>query len=136
MADKLHFSLVSPARELMSGDVDMVVVPGTEGDFGVLAQHAPVIATLRPGFLTVHNDNEAVQKIFVYKGFAEVTSTSLSVLTEEAIPAEDLKANGELEKRLKDAQEDLSIAKTPEERHAAEEEIGHMQAIKTALAEM
>lgn len=136
MADKLHFSLVSPARELMSTDVDMVVVPGTEGDFGVLAQHAPVIATLRPGFLTVHNEGEAPQKIFVYKGFAEVTSTSLSVLTEEAIPAEDLKANGELDQRLKDAQDDLSVAKTPEEKAAAEEEIGHMNAIKAALAEI
>lgn len=136
MADKLHFSLVSPARELMSTDVDMVVVPGTEGDFGVLVQHAPVIATLRPGFVTVHNDNEAPQKIFVYKGFAEVTPTSLSVLTEEAIPAEEMKTNGEIEQRLKNAEEDLSIAKTPEERHAAEEEIGHIQAIKAALAEI
>lgn len=136
MADKLHFSLVSPARELMSMDVDMVIVPGTEGDFGVLPQHAPVIATLRPGFLTVHNETDAPQKVFVYKGFAEVTATTLSVLTEEAIPAEDLKANGELEKRLQDAQDDLSVAKTPQERHAAEEEIGHMNAIKAALAEM
>lgn len=136
MAEKLHFSLVSPARELMSTDVDMVVVPGTEGDFGVLAQHAPVIATLRPGFLTVHNDNEAPFKVFVYKGFAEVTATTLSVLTEEAIPAEDLKTNGELDQRLKNAQEDLSVAKTAEERHAAEEEIGHMNALKAALAEI
>lgn len=136
MADKLHFSLVSPARELMSADVDMVVVPGTEGDFGVLAQHAPVIATLRPGFVMVHNEGAAPQKIFVYKGFAEVTPTSLSVLTEEAVPAEDLKANGGVDQRLKDAEEDLSIAKTPEERSAAEEEIGHMRAIKAALAEV
>lgn len=136
MADKLHFSLVSPARELMSTDVDMVVVPGTEGDFGVMPQHAPVIATLRPGFVTVYEGNVAKQKIFVYKGFAEVTATTLSVLTEEAILAEDLKANGELEKRLQDAQDDLSVAKTPEERHSAEEEIGHMNAIKAALAEI
>jgi F-type H+-transporting ATPase subunit epsilon len=136
MADKLHFSLVSPARELMSTDVDMVVVPGTEGDFGVMPQHAPVIATLRPGFVTVYEGSEAKQKIFVYKGFAEVTATTLSVLTEEAILAEDLKANGELEKRLQNARDDLSVAKTPEERHAAEEEIGHMNAIKAALAEI
>lgn len=136
MADRLHFSLVSPARELMSGDVDMVVVPGTEGDFGVLAQHAPVIATLRPGFLTVHDGKEAPQKVFVYKGFAEVTSTSLSILTEEAIPAADLKANGEIDQRIKNAQDDLSVAKDAEARHTAEEEIGHLQAIKAAVAEL
>jgi F-type H+-transporting ATPase subunit epsilon len=136
MADKLHFSLVSPARELMSEDVDMVVVPGTEGDFGVLAQHAPVIATLRPGFLTVHNGTEAPQKVFVDKGFAEVTPTSLSILTEEAIPATELKGNGEIDQRIKNAEEDLSVAKDAAARHTAEEEIGHLQAIKTAVAEL
>ena len=136
MADKLHFSLVSPAAELTSGEVDMVVVPGTEGDFGVLATHAPVISMLRPGFVTVHNDNAAPEKIFVYKGFAEVTSTSLTVLTEEAIPASDLKNNESIANRLKNAEEDLSVAKSAEDKAAAEEEISHMKAIQAAIAEI
>ena len=55
MADKLHFELVCPEKLLMSTDVDMVVVPGTEGDFGVLPQHAPVVSTLRTGIIEVHN---------------------------------------------------------------------------------
>lgn len=136
MADKLHFSLVSPAAELASGEVDMVVVPGTEGDFGVLASHAPVISMLRPGIVTVHNDNEAPEKIFVFKGFAEVTSTSLTVLTEEAIPASDLKDNASIAQRLQNAEEDLSVAKTAEDRAIAEEEISHMKAIQAAIAEL
>ena len=136
MAEKLNFSLVSPAAELVSSDVDMVVVPGTEGDFGVLAQHAPVISMLRPGFVTVHNDNDAPEKIFVYKGFAEVTPTSLTVLTEEAIPASDLKNSDVFAQRLKNAEEDLSVAQTAEDKAAAEDEISHMQAIQAAVAEL
>jgi len=136
MADKLNFSLVSPAAELTSGEVDMVVVPGTEGDFGVLASHAPVISMLRPGFVTVHNDNDAPEKIFVYKGFAEVTSTSLTILTEEAIPASELKDNASIAQRLQNAEEDLSVAKSAEDKAWAEEEISHMKAIQAAVNEL
>lgn len=135
MAEKLTFSLVSPAAEIASGEASMVVVPGTEGDFGVLAQHAPTISMLRPGFVAVHNDNQAPERIFVYKGFAEVTPTSLTILTEEAIPASQLKDSPAIAQRLKDAEEDLSVAKTAEERHEAEEEISHMKAILAAIAD-
>src|ERR1017187_8785596 len=66
-----HFDLVSPEKLLFSGDVEQVDVPGAEGDFGVLANHAPFVATLRPGILTVHGAGGA-QKIVVLGGFAEV----------------------------------------------------------------
>ncbi|MBW0151428.1 MAG: ATP synthase F1 subunit epsilon [Phenylobacterium sp.] len=86
MADKLHFSLVSPERELYSGLVDQVDAPGTEGDFGVLAGHAPVMATLREGRVIVRNEGR--ETIYDVKGgFADVTASGLTILAEQAAPA-------------------------------------------------
>ena len=79
----LHFELVSPEKLLFSGEVEQVDVPGAEGDFGVLANHAPMVATLRPGILTVHSaDGE--RKIVVLGGFAEVSAQGLIVLADLA----------------------------------------------------
>ena len=72
MADKLHFSLVSPERELFAGEVDQVDAPGVEGDFGVLAGHAPFMTALREGAVTVH-DGGAAPRVQVEGGFADVT---------------------------------------------------------------
>ena len=83
MADKLHFSLVSPERELFSGEVDQVDAPGYEGDFGVLAGHAPFMTTLREGRVHVHIDGG--QRIYeVQGGFADVTPLGLTILAEQA----------------------------------------------------
>lgn len=86
MADKLHFSLVSPERELFSGLVDQVDAPGAEGDFGVLAGHAPFMTTLKEGVLRVHNDGR-VTAYEVRGGFADVTPDGLTVLAEHAVEA-------------------------------------------------
>jgi F-type H+-transporting ATPase subunit epsilon len=86
MADKLHFSLVSPERELFSGLVDQVDAPGSEGDFGVLAGHAPFMTALREGPVTVHNDGQ-VTVYQVRGGFADVTPDGFTVLAEHAIEA-------------------------------------------------
>ena len=87
MADKLHFSLVSPERELFSGLVDQVDAPGSEGDFGVLAGHAPFMTALKEGPVTVHNDGKTV--VFdVRGGFADVTPDGLTVLAEHAVEAD------------------------------------------------
>ena len=72
MADKLHFSLVSPEKELFSGEVDQVDVPGTEGDLGILPNHSPLMAAIRTGAITVYVDGEQSQ-YFVQGGFADVT---------------------------------------------------------------
>lgn len=118
MADKLHFELVSPARLLKSADVDMVVVPGTEGDFGVLPLHAPVVSSLRTGIVVVHDDND-VEKLLVVGGFAEVNAEGLTILAEFAKPlAEVDKAAYEAE--LKDLHEDVQDAKDEDERARAE----------------
>jgi len=84
-----HFDLVSPEKLLFSGDVEQVDVPGAEGDFGVLANHAPMVATLRPGILTVHGADGA-QKIVVLGGFAEVSAQGLTVLADVAEAVEDI----------------------------------------------
>ena len=86
MADKLHFSLVSPERELFSGLVDQVDAPGSEGDFGVLAGHAPFMTTLKEGVVSVHNDGR-VTAYEVRGGFADVTPDGLTVLAEHAVEA-------------------------------------------------
>ena len=83
MADKLHFSLVSPERELFAGLVDQVDAPGSEGDFGVFAGHAPFMTALREGQVAVHN-NGAVTRYTIEGGFADITSDGLSILAEKA----------------------------------------------------
>ena len=93
-----HFELVSPEKLLFSGEVEQVDVPGAEGDFGVLAGHAPMVATLRPGILTVHGNN-GEQKIVVLGGFAEVSAQGLTVLAEGAEPAEEVD-RGMIENRI------------------------------------
>ena len=80
---KLHFSLVAPERELFSGDVDLVQAPGTEGDFGVLADHAPFMTALREGAVTVF-DGSSKRVFNVHGGFADVTPAGLTILAEAA----------------------------------------------------
>jgi len=90
MADKTKFELVSPERLLASLDVDMVVVPGTEGDFGVMAGHAPVISTLRIGTIDVWNGGAVTDRIFVAGGFAEASAERVTVLADEATRISDI----------------------------------------------
>src|SRR3546814_3246186 len=107
---KVAFELVSPERLLLSEEVDMVEVPGEEGDFGVLTRHAPLISTLRPGVIKVHDGGSITQKIFVAGGFAEVTPTRCTVLAEEALPVAEID-RAAAERRLSDASDDLLDAK-------------------------
>lgn len=83
MAGKLRFSLVSPERELFSGEVDQVDAPGIEGDFGVLAGHAPFMTALKTGQVTVHDSG--IRVFDIEGGFADVTPDGLTILAESAI---------------------------------------------------
>ena len=83
MAEKLHFSLVSPEREVYVGDVDQVDAPGSEGDFGVLAGHAPFMTTLKEGWVKVHVDG-GLRTFDIHGGFADVTPGGLTILAEKA----------------------------------------------------
>jgi len=119
---KVAFELVSPERLLLSEEVDMVEVPGEEGDFGVLTRHAPLISTLRPGVIKVHDGGSVTQRIFVAGGFAEVTPARCTVLAEEALPVGDID-RAAAERRLNDAKDDLLDAKDSFQREAAERQI-------------
>ena len=133
MADKVAFELVSPERLLVSANVDMVVVPGEEGDFGVLPGHAPLITSVRPGVIEVHNEGQEVERIFVASGFAEVSRDTCSVLAEDATPVAELD-RATLEQRIQNAREDLEDAETDDARHRAEATIALLQEMLTAVA--
>lgn len=105
MADTLTFSLVSPERELFSGQVDQVDLPGTEGDIGVLPNHSPLMAAIRTGAITVYTDGSE-EKFFVEGGFADVTPAGLTVLAEIATPLADVD-RAELSARIDKARADL-----------------------------
>jgi F-type H+-transporting ATPase subunit epsilon len=132
-ADKVEFELVSPERLLLSEQVDMVVVPGAEGDFGVLPRHAPLISTLRPGIIRVFEGREVKNRIFVAGGFAEVTPERCTVLAEEAVPVGDIDAAA-VDQQLKDLGEDLADAKTDEEKAVIAKRIAVRQAMRGAAA--
>jgi F-type H+-transporting ATPase subunit epsilon len=113
MAEKIAFSLVSPERELYSGSVDAVAVPGTEGVFEVRAGHSPLMATLSPGLLEVHVNGE-VRRTFVRGGFADVSADGLTVLAEKAIEETELQGDV-LKAERHDAESTLDEASsTPE----------------------
>ena len=129
---KLHFDLVSPERLLISADVDQVDVPGSEGDFGVFAGHAPVMTTLRPGVLAIQTAGRAAEKFFVRGGFAEVTLQGLTVLAEEAMPLAELNA-ATLDQRIKNAEEDFADAKDAAVRDRAQTTLNQLRELRAAL---
>ncbi|MBY0564355.1 MAG: F0F1 ATP synthase subunit epsilon [Hyphomonadaceae bacterium] len=132
MADKLNFALVSPERELFHGEVDHVVVPGSEGEFGVLPNHAPVMSVVKPGALRIF-DGGGERRIFVNGGFADVTPDGLTVLAEDAIDLADVSA-ADLEMQLKNASEDLRDANTDAKRDAAQRALTRLEAMRAAMA--
>jgi F-type H+-transporting ATPase subunit epsilon len=131
MADKLHFSLVSPERELMSEDVDQVDIPGAEGWIGVLPNHAPLMATLAPGMVKIRTGSDE-KHIFVRGGFAEISPAGLTVLAEEAMPAEELNAE-KIAQHVKDAEEDLADADTDDKKLSAQQSLDRLKELQAAL---
>jgi F-type H+-transporting ATPase subunit epsilon len=117
MAEKVQFELVAPERLLMSQAVDMVVVPGSEGDFGVLPGHAPLISTVRPGVIEVYEGSAVTDRIFVAGGFAEVTPERCTVLAEQADRLQDLDRS-QIEGELRTLRDELGVARDDAERAA------------------
>ena len=133
MADKLHFSLVSPARELFSGEVDHVIAPGTEGEFGVLVNHAPFMTTLKNGVVRVLDGNSETMRVFVRGGFADVTPEGLTILAEEArmldeVKVEDVQA--ELDATLLKIQ---ALDKDDTAKATLQEHFDYLESLKAAL---
>ena len=115
---KIAFRLVMPERELLATEADMVVVPGSEGDFGVLHGHAPLISTVRPGVLEVLQGNKVDKRYLVVGGFAEVTPERCTVLADEALPFEDVTAE-QLAEREREAERELIDAQGDHEKAVA-----------------
>jgi len=132
MADKkIAFDLVSPERLLLSEDADMVTVPGTEGYMGVMAGHAPLVSTLRPGLIDVNRDGRDT-RFFIRGGFAEVNPQKIVVLAEEAIPMAEFDIAA-LDQRIKDVEDDLIAAKTDAERARISESLDDLRLIRAAF---
>jgi F-type H+-transporting ATPase subunit epsilon len=114
MAEQVQFELVAPEGTLASEQVDMVVVPGAEGDFGILPEHAPLLSLLRPGIISTYRGDRVEKRIFVAGGFAEANPHGCIVLAENA-QALDQIDSATAQEALKNAQDDLADAKDPSE---------------------
>lgn len=130
MAATLNLEVVSPERLLVSEPVEMVVVPGTEGYFGVLPQHMLLLSTLRPGVIDVYNGGAVTERYFVTGGFAEVTGTSCTVLVDEALPLNSL-TRAFVADRLAQAKARMDAATTNEETRRCAELIVHAEVMAT-----
>ena len=129
VADKVAFQLVAPERLLTSAEVDMVVVPGSEGDFGVLPQHSLFMSVLRPGVIETYEGGQVSGRIFVGGGFAEVNARGCTVLAEEALPVEEIDLErararpSAAQNDLRDATDDPARARLEREIRIAEAQI-------------
>ena len=133
MADTFKFELVSPERLLVSGEVEQVLVPGSEGDFTMLAHHAPLLTSLRPGLLEIVSSGSERRRYFVSGGFAEVGPQGLTVLAETAIDLIELEAET-LNQAIKDAEEDIADAKDEGVRDRAKTQLDHLRQVQTTLS--
>ena len=127
------FELVAPERVLFSGDVEAVMLPGTEGDMTVLPGHAPVMTALKTGFLVITNHKDEGERVLVRGGFADISARGVTVLAERALPVEDLTPES-LDREIlqaemaRDASEDFSA------KQAADAAIAQLREAKAALS--
>ncbi len=126
-----RFELVSPDKLMFSGQAESVLVPGSEGDFVVLRDHAPVMASLRPGVVAIVDARGKHTRVFVRGGFADVSASGLIVLAETAIPAGELDA-GRLDQEIQNAEEDLADAPDDQKR-LAQEKLDRLRELKRAM---
>jgi F-type H+-transporting ATPase subunit epsilon len=127
-----HFDLVSPEKLLFSSEVSQVDIPGTEGDFGVLAGHAPIVTTVRPGVLVIHGEAGEQLRIVVNGGFAEVGPRGLTVLADTAVPLEEFDRSV-LAGMIKDTEEDVADTADPWERDKLARRLEQLRALQGAL---
>ncbi|HAP98697.1 MAG TPA: ATP synthase F1 subunit epsilon [Rhodospirillum rubrum] len=118
MAETTEFELVSPERLLFSEPVEMVVDPGTDGDFGAMPRHAPLLSTVRPGVISTYNGGKVQRRIFVAGGFAEVTEDRCTVLADEAFDLASLSEEA-VRARLQAADDRLKEATSEAEKAEA-----------------
>lgn len=132
MADSFPFELVSPERLLVSEKVTAVVAPATEGYITVMAKHAPLMTTLKPGVVVATLAGGSERRFFVEGGFADISSDGFMLLAERAVPVEEL-TGATLDQSIRDTEEDIADARTPEAKSKAEHQLAHLKNAKTAL---
>ncbi len=132
MSGGFHFELVSPERLLVSTEVEQVLVPGAEGDMTVLAHHAPLLTTLRPGLLDIGLPGGEHQRYFIRGGFAEVGPSGLTVLAETAINLAELDAS-QLAQAVKNAEEDVADAGEDAARDRAQTKLDQLRQVQSTL---
>jgi F-type H+-transporting ATPase subunit epsilon len=133
MADSFKFDLVSPERLLVSEDATAVVIPGADGEMTVMAHHAPVMTTVKPGVVTVTLAAGGQQKFVVFGGFADIVGTGCTLLAESAVNVNDINRS-DLDQRIQDAREDVADAKNDDERTKAETYLSQLTTLQGALA--
>jgi len=132
--DSFQFELVSPEKLLISEEVSHVVVPGVEGEFGVLAHHAPLLSVLRPGVVQVFKTEGAEpERLFVRGGFADVNPKGLTILADEAMPMAEFDL-AKLDKAIKDAEEDVADAESDELKRRAEDKLAQLKEFRAVVA--
>ena len=132
MAEAFQFELVSPERLLVSEKVESVVIPGAEGEMTVMAHHAPVMTTIKPGVVTVNPVSGSVERYVVFGGFADILPTGCTLLAESAIAVQDID-RAEIARRIQEAREDLNDAKDHQARTKAEEFLHQLTTLEGAI---
>ncbi len=134
MADTLHLEIVSPERLLKDAEVAMVIVPGMDGDFTALPQHAPLMSTIRPGVVEIFaSEGAEAERLFLKGGLAQISSAGLTILAEETIALDSVDSD-DLAQKISDTREDVQDAKDDIERSAAETELAWMTALADEIA--
>jgi len=133
MAEAFKFELVSPERLLVSEDVESVIIPGTDGEMTVMARHAPVMSTIKPGVVTVRPVSGAEQRYAVFGGFADILPDGCTLLAESAVAVQDIDRN-DLARRIGEAKEDVADAKDEAARTRAEQYLANLSTLEAALA--
>ena len=132
MAEPFQFELVSPERLLVSEQVELVVIPGAEGEMTVMANHAPVMTTIKPGVVTVKTAGGATERYCVFGGFADILPSGCTLLAESAVSVNSIDRE-DLTKRIQDAREDVADAKDDQTRTKAEQYLSHLTTLEAAI---
>ena len=131
MAESFQFDLVSPERLLLSEQATAVNAPGTEGYFTVMAKHAPMMSTLKPGIVTATMEGGSEQRYFVLGGFADVNGQGFTLLAESATPVDELDS-ATLDQQIRDAEEDVADAETPHDKEKAQLALDQLREARVA----
>ena len=126
-----HVELVSPEKLLFAGQAESATVPSVDGEMTVLAHHAPVMAVLKPGVVSIIDANQGTRRLFVRGGFADINPTGLTILAEFALPVEEIDA-ASLDIQIRDAEEDYRDAKDFAEKQAASDKLVQLRDMRAA----